>query len=141
VAHDQYHQRMLSDVRVHVKVKLAALWTSVMMCYVYGDLFGFFRTDLLRDVVAGRAGWIGTQGGLLVAAIIVAIPSVMIVLSIVLAARASRVANLVVGALYAVVVVATVAGSWWYYIFLSAIEFALTIVILWVAWRWPRDPA
>lgn len=27
----------LDDVPVPIKIKLAALWTSVMFCYVYGD--------------------------------------------------------------------------------------------------------
>jgi len=27
----------LQDVKVHVKAKLASLWTSLMFCYIYGD--------------------------------------------------------------------------------------------------------
>ena len=44
---------MLSDVQVHVRFRLSALWAAVMLCYVYGDTFGFFRRDTLGAIVAG----------------------------------------------------------------------------------------
>ena len=31
---------MLDDFKVHTKIKLAALWASVMFCYIYADYFG-----------------------------------------------------------------------------------------------------
>ncbi len=30
----------LDDIKIHVKVKMAALWASVMFCYICGDYFG-----------------------------------------------------------------------------------------------------
>jgi hypothetical protein len=33
----------LADAPVPVRLKLSALWASVMFCYVYGDYFDLFR--------------------------------------------------------------------------------------------------
>jgi len=32
--------RALDDIKIHVKVKLSALWAAVMFCYIYGDILG-----------------------------------------------------------------------------------------------------
>jgi hypothetical protein len=33
----------LDDIKVHVKIKISALWASVMFCYIYGDYFGLYK--------------------------------------------------------------------------------------------------
>jgi hypothetical protein len=73
----------LSDPKLPVKLKLSALWTSVMFCYIYADYFELFKPGRLEGIIAGN-GPIGptTQGGLVVASLVLAIPSVMIFLSI-----------------------------------------------------------
>ena len=129
---------MRSDMVVHVKLKLSALWVATTLCYLYGDLFGFFRQQTLSEIVAGKAGMIGTQAGLLAAAVSVAIPSVMVVLSLVLPPNASRWLNVVLGVVYTVISLATMSGGWMYYLFLGVIEAVLTLSIAWNAWRWPK---
>jgi hypothetical protein len=128
----------LSDVKIHVKTKLSALWTTVVLCYIYGDLFGFFRQSTLTDIVAGKAGFIGTQNGLLGAAVSVAIPSVMVFLSFALAPPVSRWANIILGAAYTIIIIATMPGAWFFYVFLGVVEVILTTLIVWYAWTWPR---
>jgi len=44
----------LEDAIVPVKIKLAALWAVLMFLYAYGDIFGFFRQDVLNGVKAGK---------------------------------------------------------------------------------------
>lgn len=130
----------LSDITIHVKTKLSALWTTVVLCYIYGDLFAFFRQSTLTDIVTGKAGFMGTQNGLLGAAVSVVIPSVMVFLSFALAPPVSRWANLILGAAYTVIIVATMPGAWMFYVFLGAVEAILTLLIVWYAWTWPRLP-
>jgi len=108
-----------------------------MLCYVYGDIFTFFKPGTVRDILAGNTGFLGTQGGLLGAAALMAVPSVMVALSLTLAARPSRYANIILGLLYTAVIIATMSGAWEYYIFLGIVEAALTLSIAWHAWRWP----
>jgi hypothetical protein len=131
----------LSDITIHVKVKLSALWATTVLCYIYGDLFGFFRQQTLTDIVSGKAGPIGTQAGLLGAAVSVAIPSVMVTLSLVVKPNVSRWLNIILGVAYTVISIVTMSGAWMYYIFLGIVEAVLTLLIAWYAWNWPREQA
>jgi hypothetical protein len=126
-------------MKVHVKVKLSALWATTVLCYIYGDLFGFFKAQTLTDIASGKAGPLGTQAGLLAAAVSVAIPSVMVILSLVLRPSVCRWLNIILGAAYTIIIVATMPGAWLYYLFLGAIECLLTLLVVWSAWRWPRE--
>ena len=129
----------LEDIRIPVKVKLSALWTAVMLCYIYGDIFGFFKSGTIGDIVAGKTGAFGTQDGLLAAALLMAVPSVMVFLSLALMPQASRYANIVLGLICTLVIAATMPGAWMFYMALGIVEAALTLSIVWHAWRWPRQ--
>jgi len=128
-----------SDMTIHVKLKLSALWATTVLCFIYGDLFGFFKQQTLTEIVSGKAGVIGSQIGLLAAALSVAIPSVMVVLSLVLKPRLSRWSSMILGTLYTVIVFVTLPGAWMYFIFFGVIEIGLTLLIVWYAWHWPKE--
>ncbi|WP_367852247.1 DUF6326 family protein [Rhodanobacter lycopersici] len=131
--------RPLEDIKVPVRLKLAALWTSVMFCYIYGDFLGLYRPGDIKGILAGE-GLLGpaSQGSLLVVAILIAVPAVMIFLSLALPPRLTRWLNILVGALLTAIVLMTIPGSWVFYVFLSAIEVVLQSLAVWYAWRWPR---
>jgi hypothetical protein len=130
----------LSDVRVHVRLKLSALWASVMFLYVYGDFFGLFKPGKLADMQAGRTPVGTTTQGILVAfAVVMAIPSAMVFLSLVLKASVARWVNILLGLLYSVIMVITLPGAWVFYVLLGCIEIALTLAVTWYAWTWPRE--
>ncbi len=131
------------DVRVHVKLKLSALWVSVMLCYIYGDYFGLYKPGKLQGMLEGRMGPLGatTQGVLLGTAILMAIPSVMVFLSLVLKPGPNRRVNIILGLVYTVIVAITMPGSWAFYQFLGVVEVILTVLIVWYAWNWPRREA
>jgi len=70
------------------------------------------------------------------------IPTLMIILSLVLGARVSRVVNIVVSLLYAVSIILSCIGETWvYYLIGSLVEVILLIAIAVTAWRWPRENA
>lgn len=129
----------LADAPVPVRLKLSALWASVMFCYVYGDFFGLFQPGKLAAMIAGQTP-IGptTQGVLVAFAIVMAIPSVMVFLSLVLRPNLARWANVIFGVLYTVIMLMTMPGAWRFYLFLGGIEVVLTGAIVWYAWTWPR---
>ncbi|MEO7202255.1 MAG: DUF6326 family protein [Candidatus Tumulicola sp.] len=81
-----------SDVKVHAKIKIAALWASVMCCCVYGDYFGLYKPGTLQGMLGERMGPLGavTQGVLLGTSTMMAIPAVMVFLSLVLWAPLNR---------------------------------------------------
>jgi len=134
----------LEDVKVPVKIKLAALWASVMFCYVYGDYFELYTPGKLQDMLQGQMGPLGpvTQSLLVGTSILMAVPSLMVFLSIALAPAVSRWLNVFVGLFYAglMLLIATSAG-WAFYVFFALVEVALTLLIVWSAWRWPRQSA
>jgi hypothetical protein len=133
----------LEDVPVPVKLKLAALWTATMFLFAYGDIFTVYRADKVREILGGEiAGIEVTQAFLVAASVYVAIPSVMVFLSLALRPEVSRWTNLAVGAVYALTIVASAVGEGWAYsIFLSVVEVALVLLVVWFAWNWPRRPA
>ena len=130
----------LEDVRVPTRYKLAALWTSVMFCYIYADYFELYVPGKLAGMMAGRMDPLGavTQGVLVGTAAMLALPSLMIFLSVALAPRACRWLNVVVGLLYTAVQLMVISGSGWaFYIAFGIVESALTLLVVWIAWKWP----
>ena len=135
--------RVLDDAPVPVRIKLAALWTSVMSCYIYCDYFELYIPGKLQSMLDGRMGPLGlvTQGVLVGTAVMMVIPSVMVFLSVALPARASRGLNIVFGLLYSVIMMFVIRGTWTFYRLFGVVEIALTLLVVWYAWRWPRVPA
>ena len=131
----------LDDIKVHVKLKLSALWTSVMFCYVYGDYFLLYAPGKLQEIMGGKMAPLGqvTQGVLLFTSVSMAIPAVMIFLSLALKASLSRWLNIIVGLLYTAFVLITMPGAWAFYLFLGSVDVLLTGLIVWYAWTWPRQ--
>lgn len=131
----------LDDIRVHVKVKLSALWASVMFLYLYGDYFGLYVPGKLQRMLVGH-GPIGptSQGSLLAASLILAAPGLMVFLSLALRPALGRWLNIILGMFFSLIVAATLPGAWHFYIALGVIEISLTLWIAWQAWRWPQQP-
>ena len=132
---------MLEDAKINVKLKIAALWAAVMFLFAYGDIFGYFRPGLIAEIMAGNvAGNAIDQAFLMFTAAYVAIPSLMVFLSLVLKPGISRPANIVLSIGYAASILLFCVGeSYVYYIFLSALECVLLLAIAWYAWKWPRQ--
>lgn len=133
----------LDDVKVHVKLKLSALWASVMFCYVYGDYFLLYQPGKLQDILQGNMAPLGqtTQGVLLFTSVSMAIPAVMIFLSLALKANLSRWLNIIFGVIYTLFVLLTMPGAWAFYLLLGSVDVVLTGLIVWYAWTWPKQGA
>jgi hypothetical protein len=135
------HARTLDDPKINVRLKLSALWTATLVLYAYGDIFGFFRPGFIDDIKAKKvAGFHIDQVFLLGASMYIFIPTVMIFLSLTLKPVVNRWANIILGTLYTVSVLLSCIGETWaYYIFLSIAESALLLLIVWYAWKWPKE--
>jgi hypothetical protein len=125
---------------IPIKIKLAALWTSVMFCYIYADYFGLYVPGSLQDMIDGNMGPLGksTQGVLLGTSLLMAIPSVMIFLSVALKAGVNRWLNITFGVIYTLIIGITIVGAWRFYQLFGAIEIVLTSLVVWYAWTWPK---
>ena len=133
---------VLVDLKVHVKLKLSAIWAALMFCYIYGDYFGLYVPGQLKGMLEG-GGPIGpvSQASLVATSILLAVPGIMVFLSLVLPPKVNRWLNIVLGAFYIVVMLITMPGAWSFYILLGIIEIVLGVLTVWYAWSWPKQAA
>jgi hypothetical protein len=130
----------LEDLKIQVRLKLFALWCSVMFFYIYGDYFELYQPGKLQGMLAGALPFGPvSQAVLLGMSAIMLIPSLMPFLSLVLPPRVNRLFNIAFGALYTVVMVLAIRGGWHFYLLYGLIEIALTLLIVWYAWTWPKQ--
>lgn len=133
---------IFEDVKINIKIKLAALWTALMFCYVYGDFFSLFVPGRIQALIDGNSGaGETTPVMLLLYAVLLALPALMIFLSVSLKAKVNRILNIITGVCYTLVmilVVSTSISEWMtFYIFLGVVEIILTGIIVWQAIKWP----
>jgi len=136
--------RMLEDRKVNVKTKLAFLWVALMFFYIYNDLFSLYQPGHVADLVAGHLEGVQfTQTLLVGAAVLMALPSFMVLLSVTLHARSNRLVNIIVGILQILVLVGTQfvgeGQTWFYWRFYELLELFFLVLIIWTAWKWPKS--
>jgi hypothetical protein len=121
-------------------MKLSALWASVMFCYIYADYFGLYVPGKLQGMLAGKMAPLGptTQGVLVGTSVMLAVPSVMIFLSLALKPKLNRWLNIILGILYTAIILITM-WDWAFYIFYGIVEVILTGLVVWYAWNWPKQ--
>jgi hypothetical protein len=133
---------ILEDVKINVKLKLSALWVTLMLLYIYADILGFYSPGVIEKVMSGEIGGVQiTEGFLVVMAIWMAIPSLMVVLSLMLKANANRWVNIIAGIVsFAALGVTFFVGEFSArYTFQAAVEAVLIALIVWHAWKWPKQ--
>jgi hypothetical protein len=133
---------IFEDVQVNVKIKLSLLWIAVLFFYVYNDIFTLLQPGSVEQLVTGELEGVQfTQVVLLGAAVIMSIPSIMIVLSMSLPAKTNRTTNIWVGIFHAVLLMGALFGPgelWAYYAYNMILEGVIIALIVWTAWKWPR---
>lgn len=132
---------MLENPKINIKTKLAALWTSATFCYLYGDYFELYTPGKVESLMTGK-NVLDSPTTLLIASITLAIPSLMVALSIILRPKINRMLNIIFGTLFTVMMVLIGVNSMteWYsfYVFLAFLESIVTFLIIWYAWKWPK---
>jgi hypothetical protein len=130
----------LEDLKINVKIKLSALWASVMFCYIYADYFGLYRPGKLQAPswrvfftpndsrsLVGRLTHVGDPE-----------PNDLSVSGAATGCQSMgkhRHRNRLYGNH------PETMWGWAFYIFYGVIEIALTSLVVWYAWRWPKAPA
>ena len=134
----------LEDLRMPVQAKLAAAWTSFMFLYIYVDYFTLYKPGVIHDILVGSVWEFDiSQVFVIIGLSLVAVPILMVFLSMTLPARANRLMNLIVAPIYVAVSAFNALGeSWTYFYGLSiGLEVLLLAFILRSAWTWPRRTA
>jgi hypothetical protein len=131
------------EARLPVQAKLAAAWASCMFLYIYVDYLALYKPGVLDDILVGVVHEFDTGPTFVALALtLMAIPSLMILLSATLPARANRATNLVVATLYIPASLYNASGESWSYSYFYGLSIALEVLllafILRAAWTWPR---
>jgi hypothetical protein len=134
------------NLSMPMQAKIAAAWTSFMFLYIYVDFFNLYKPGVVDGILNGLVWRFDVSSTLLTIMLAsVAIPALMVMLSMTLPARVNRATNLVVASLYIPYSMFNAAGATWdwasFYGLSIGIEVLILAFILRSAWTWPRRTA
>ncbi|MGA4507916.1 DUF6326 family protein [Propionibacteriaceae bacterium G1746] len=130
---------------IPLQAKLAAAWASFMFFYIYVDILALYKPGVVDDILSGIVWQFDiTQTWAITALALLAVPILMVWLSLTLPVRANRIANLVIGSIQVPFAAFNAVGElgqpWMYFYLLGvALELMLLAFILRSAWAWPRQ--
>ena len=134
---------VLEDRPVPVKMKLAAAWASFMFLYLYVDYLALYKPGFIDELRSGIVHEFAIGPTFVsLAFTLIAIPSLMVMLSATLPARFNRPVNLVVAGLLIPISIYNAAGEPFAYSYFYGLSIGLEVLLLafvlrW-AWTWPR---
>jgi len=133
----------LESFRMPRGLRLSLLWTSMIFLYVYNDYISMYAPGTVEDMIAGKLGPLGVASDAVLfgVAALMAIPSLMVFVSAGASAVLSKWLNVVFGAAYSLVNLATFFGSPPFYQFMVALEIVLSVSIVVSAVTWPKANA
>jgi hypothetical protein len=118
----------MTNLLENMKMKIILLWIVVAINMIFADIFSFmFLTEFPV-----------TQEMMLLMAIIIEIPIAIIFLSWVLKDKSNRLANIIASAITIPFIIIGGSGYLHYYFF-ATIEIMCIALIIWYAWKWPKQ--
>lgn len=135
------NKRLLVERTVDIKLILMAAWLTLMCLYIYCDILSLYRPGQLSNMINGKMGPFDVSSmGIFWAALLMVIPSIMILISPLASARVSRIINVIVSPLYFLINIGNlISETWLYYYLFGVLELALTVFIFITAFRWPKQ--
>ena len=131
----------IKTIGMDMKTKLSTLWIFILFNMTFLDIHALLKPGFLEEVMTGFVnGTQMTQGLLLLGAIMIEIPIAMVLLSRILKYRVNRWANIIAGAITTAIVIFNVSTDL-DNIFFSTIGVVAMSLIVWCAWRWPKQEA
>ena len=132
--------KKLEAFEANTRLKITGLWATLMLLYIYCDIYSTFRTGYLEEIMAGRMGPFEVGQATLAVLGALMIPAALMVAAGLLAkAGIVRWASIVLGVFYTIVNIGNLAGETWaYYWIYGILELAITILIIITAARWPK---
>jgi hypothetical protein len=133
-------QNTLEDIKVNIKLKLAAFWASFMFLYIYVDHFALYMPKKIAGIIQGKVFVFDISQGFLLAALVsVSIPALMIFLSAALPPKINRGLNITIATILIPYSLFNLAGEAWLHMFYGAVvEVIILCLIIFNAWKWPR---
>ena len=137
--------KSLTNYNINIKIKLAALWTSLMFLYIYADFFQLMTPEKLEKMINLQTPMGPTSPEILIIfSVILIIPSLMIILSVFLKSQFNKWLNICIAVLYAsisILIIVSTLGSEWhtFYILFNLIEVFVFAMMIYQAWNWPKE--
>ena len=130
-------------ITIDMKARLSTLWIFVLLNVIFRDIHELFRPGLLAEMMTGIVNGVQmTEGLLLVAGILLEILIVMVVLSRVLEYKINRWTNIIVGSVAIPLLIFTgPADKDLDDMFFATVEVVSLALIIWLAWKWPKQEA
>jgi hypothetical protein len=124
------------------KAKLSTLWIFFLLNVIFRDLHELFRSGFLEEMMTGIVNGVPvTEQTLLLGGILMEIPIAMVLFFRLLEYRANRLANIVAGALLLIVFTIGNGPKDLDDIWFLTIEVLTLSLLIWYAWKWPKQEA
>jgi hypothetical protein len=119
------------------RIKLSALWVSLMLTYLLGDVLRIFSGDFVSGEMSGMQI---SQELMLGMAVLMVIPIVMVFLSLILWYAVNRWANIILSIVFFVFnAIGLPTYPSLYDQFLIIVGLVFNVLTVWVAWRWAQQ--
>jgi len=133
-----------------LRIKLSVLWLFWIFGFLVHMFLALFEKGVIEQIIAGEfVGIQITSGAMLFFAIFMLVPLVMAPVSLILKDKANRWANVVVGIVYTGLCVFDSIGTAIfdisalsaYAILMYISHIVASALIVWYAWKWPKQEA
>ena len=122
-----------------VRIKLSALWAALMLTFLLGDVLRIFSGDFNAGDMGGMQV---NQAMYLGMAVLFVIPICMVYLSLTLKYSVNRWANIIISIIFfGINLVGLPTYPSAYDQFLIIVGLVFNILIVWYAWKWPKQDA
>jgi hypothetical protein len=138
------NKTVLEDIQINIKYKLAFLWTTLILLYIYADYFELMTPGKLEKMIALKTPVGPTSPQILISfSILLIVPALMVTLSIFLKPILSKWLNIIFSVFYgsiSVLIIVSEFGSKWheFYVLYNMVELIILITIFYQAWKWPK---
>lgn len=135
---------MLENTKINIKFKLATLWLTIFLLFIYGDLLSMWIPERLTGLLNGKmASGDTTPTRLVSVSVFITIYALMPLMNLILVPKISKVLNIIISILFITVWLLILtqfsfSPIWNFYIYLAILEIVLALIILYVAWNWPK---
>ena len=127
--------RIIEDAQI----KLSALWVALTFIWQQGDALRLYSGDVIGGEV-DTGSMMSPEMLWMVGAIWMTIPVVMLFLSLTLKYPMNRWANIIVGIFFVVLnLIGLSTYPWGYDKFLIIVGIVFNVLIVWYAWKWPKQ--
>lgn len=132
--------KKLNEFTANTRLKITGLWITLMLLYIYCDIYSTFRTGHLEEVMAGKMGpFEVSQATLAILGSLMIPAALMVAVSLFAKARVVKWTNIIVCILYTFVNIGNLIGETWIYYWLyGSFELAITIFIAILAVKWSK---